>query len=168
LVSSDHYTGLLKFNCIYGCMSVLFRTAVVREQGGFDERLTSAEDYDLYLRIARLHPIHCHHAPVALYRRHGGTLSRDPAIMLTATLSILKAQSRHTRGNRKLELARREGVRRSRHLYGGRLVERLRRKARARAWYDVVRGGFVLLRRDPARFLRNARRKLTKRLRTTP
>jgi glycosyltransferase involved in cell wall biosynthesis len=83
-----------------GCSSVLARTSLLRELGGFDERLSYTEDWELWLRLVRRGEVaacaevlvaHVEHAGNALFRygpdvvreseyvvaKHGGDTSRD-------------------------------------------------------------------------------------------
>ena len=69
-MQSSHYEELLKSNFIEMISSVLFRRSVLLEIGGFDTNLRVAEDYELYLRIARVYPICCHSTLMAEYRLH--------------------------------------------------------------------------------------------------
>ena len=48
---------LLLESPLFGLPSVIVRTQILKELGGFDEGLTTAEDTHLYLRIARNHKI---------------------------------------------------------------------------------------------------------------
>jgi hypothetical protein len=57
-------------------------TAVVRRDallavGGYDESLRLAEDYDVWLRLARRYPFVCTHAVTCRLRRHADQTSRD-------------------------------------------------------------------------------------------
>ena len=54
----------------------MLRTEVVRERGGFAPLLPYAEDWDLWLRIARLHPFVQLTWPPVLSRQHAGQGSR--------------------------------------------------------------------------------------------
>ena len=91
----SHYEALLKSNFIEMISSVLFRRSIFDEVGGFDAKLPVAEDYELYLRIARGWPICCHSVIVAEYRMHEANTSRDSELMLTTTLQVLKDQARY-------------------------------------------------------------------------
>jgi len=51
-----------------GC--AIFRREAVVSVGGFRKEAGLTEDYDLYLRVARRFPIHCHNRVVADYRLH--------------------------------------------------------------------------------------------------
>jgi glycosyltransferase involved in cell wall biosynthesis len=43
--------------CLISPSAVIMRTALLREIGGFDERMAAAEDYDLWLRILARHQV---------------------------------------------------------------------------------------------------------------
>ena len=51
--TGDIYELLLKSNFVETISSVLFRRDVFSRVGGFDPTLRAAEDYDLYLRVAK-------------------------------------------------------------------------------------------------------------------
>lgn len=72
--------------------SVLARRRVLAALGGFDETLGLVEDLELWLRIARLHPVLWTPAVCLLRRRHDGNLSRDPQAMALAWLEVLRRQ----------------------------------------------------------------------------
>jgi hypothetical protein len=88
LPSEHHYQALLRGNYIGMCATVVFRRSILQSVGGFDS-LRACEDYDLYLRIARQHPLDTHPALVAEYRKHDSNMSRDPVFMLTMALTVL-------------------------------------------------------------------------------
>jgi hypothetical protein len=71
---------------------VLFRRSCISGDAGFRPSLTGAEDYDLYLRVARGSPICCHSQVVAEYRLHPSSASRKSMMMLTHTLAVLSDQ----------------------------------------------------------------------------
>jgi glycosyltransferase involved in cell wall biosynthesis len=125
--SSAHYEELLKSNFIEMISSVLFRRTVLEQVGGFDTNLRVAEDYELYLRIARDYPICCHPAVVAEYRLHQSNASRNSELMLTMTLDVLKSQARHVRGDARRLFAFLEGIRGWRKRYGRHLAKELAR-----------------------------------------
>jgi hypothetical protein len=89
--------------------------------------LRVAEDYELYLRIARVRPICCHPRIVAEYRMHEANISRNPELMLTTTLQVLKSQAKYIRNDPGRLLAFREGVRSWRRQYGRQLALELAR-----------------------------------------
>lgn len=50
-VSPDEIAALMPLTCCLFHATVMLRTAVLREAGGYDARMVPAEDYDLWLRI---------------------------------------------------------------------------------------------------------------------
>jgi glycosyltransferase involved in cell wall biosynthesis len=122
---SHHFETLLKSNFIEMISTVLFRRSVLEEVGGFNTALRVAEDYDLYLRIARLHPICSHPAIVAEYRKHGANTSLNSELMLLTTLRVLKSQARYVKNNAWRLLAYCEGICTWRKQYGRQLATEL-------------------------------------------
>ena len=88
----DYYAWLLKSNFIECISSVMFRREILPLAGGFNTRLHAAEDYDLYLRVAREYGICCHGEVVSEYRVHRTNVSHDSELMLTSTLRVVYAQ----------------------------------------------------------------------------
>ena len=125
----SHYEALLRSNFIEMISSVLFRRSIFDEVGGFDATLRVAEDYELYLRIARGWPICCHPVIVAEYRMHGANTSRDSELMLTTTLQVLKSQARYLDNDPGRLIAFRAGVKSWRKQYGRQLASELARSS---------------------------------------
>jgi glycosyltransferase involved in cell wall biosynthesis len=123
----SHYEALLKSNFIEMISSVLFRRSIFDEVGGFDATLRVAEDYELYLRIARAWPICCHSVVIAEYRLHGANTSRDSELMLTTTLQVLKSQARYLHNDSGRLIAFHEGIRSWRKQYGRQLASEVAR-----------------------------------------
>ncbi len=81
-VEGDFFEANLH-RCTVSPSTVLVRKSVLEEVGGFDERFVVCEDHDLWLRLARHHPIGL--VPEALTIKHAGAypqLSRTPMIEL--------------------------------------------------------------------------------------
>jgi hypothetical protein len=156
LVTRDHYLELLRECFIWSGSSLVYRRAALEAAGGFGERLEAADDYELYLKLARSYPVLCHDTVVTEYRRHGSNTTRDPALVLTSQLQVLNRQRRQLRG-REERAARRAGVRGTRAAQGEALVAAVadawRRGERRRA----LRGVLTLARRDPLAPLRYRR-----------
>jgi hypothetical protein len=89
---SDHYTAMLRRNYISMHAAVVYRREVLDETQGFDPRLNALEDYDLYLRVTRTHPVVSHEQVVAQYRQHPAAMSRDMVNMLRMALFVLSEQ----------------------------------------------------------------------------
>src|ERR1700674_3389003 len=83
--------------CLVTPSTVILRTALFRELGGFDEDFSAAEDYDLWLRILVRHEIGFipeHHA--TRMSGHQGQLSATvPAIDRFRILALLKLLAGH-------------------------------------------------------------------------
>jgi glycosyltransferase involved in cell wall biosynthesis len=61
--------------------NLLVRRAELAAAGGWDERLSTAADWALLLRLAAVTPIVCVDEPLSLYRRHPGGMSLSVAAM---------------------------------------------------------------------------------------
>jgi glycosyltransferase involved in cell wall biosynthesis len=76
--TADLSKAVLSGNVITGSASgVLACTALVREVGGFDERLPSMEDWDLWIRLAQESPIACVPATDIATRVHSTSRGHD-------------------------------------------------------------------------------------------
>jgi hypothetical protein len=85
---AEAYARLLGDNFIT-TGSVVVRRRVLDALGGFDESLHLVEDLDLWLRIARRHPVLWIPELCLLRRRHADNLSRDADAMSLAYLDVL-------------------------------------------------------------------------------
>ena len=121
-LQSSQYEELLKSNFIEMISTVLFRRSVLVEVGGFDTSLRVAEDYELYLRIARIYPICSHPALTAEYRLHQTNVSRNSELMLRMTLQVLRRQGQYVRSDRRRLFAFLAGLRNWRKQYGRQLA----------------------------------------------
>jgi SAM-dependent methyltransferase len=92
-VGPDPYVRMLRGNPIGMHAAVMYRRACLEEVGGFDTRWRSCEDYDLYLRLARRHPMASGPEVLADYRRHEGNMSDDLPMMRRTALAVLKAHA---------------------------------------------------------------------------
>jgi glycosyltransferase involved in cell wall biosynthesis len=149
LVHRDHYLALLRSCFILSGSSVLFSRWCLDAVGGFNQSYPAGDDYDLYLRIARRFPIHCHGRVVTEYRRHADSLTGDPVRTLRGELGALRAQRSAVR-NRGERAALRAGRRRTRHVHGGSLRWRLFAQAQERDWTGVFRSARAMSRSHPA------------------
>lgn len=121
---SDAYELLLRSNFIECTSSVLFRRAALSEHA-FRDSIRGSEDYDLYLRTARLAPVCCHRNVVAEYRLHGTNSSRNSVMMLTNTLQVLSDQLRFVRNSPRHLLAYAYGWAFWRRKYGRQLTREM-------------------------------------------
>lgn len=141
----DYYGTLLRFNFIGPPIAVMIRRNVLLQVGGFRRGIESVEDYDLYLRIARTYPIHCHHTVIAEYRRHGTQASRNWATMLHLGMTALRDQRAAVLGNPRYEEAYLAGIRQRRQLYGESVFWQGIRAAKQGRWREAARCWGILL-----------------------
>jgi glycosyltransferase involved in cell wall biosynthesis/SAM-dependent methyltransferase len=90
-VTEDHYQWLLQLNYIGMHAAVLFRRWAFQSLR-YDPSLKACEDYDVYLKIAREHPVFHHTSLLTAYRIHQQNMSRDLSLMLRATMNVLSRQ----------------------------------------------------------------------------
>lgn len=150
-VGQDHYLHLLENCFIWSGSSIVYRRSALEAVDGFDESLGAADDYDLYLRLARRFPIYCHEQVVTEYRRHGTNTTRDPGVVLDSQLEVQARQRRSVRDTREKEALRR-GIRKTRREHGRALAEQVVEDWRRRRRRRAFRGLQTLLRRDPGGF----------------
>jgi glycosyltransferase involved in cell wall biosynthesis len=90
-VNEHHYQQLLQGNYIGMHATVMFPRWVFKTLQ-YDITLKACEDYDLYLRIAKEHPIIHHTHLIAVYRIHTQNMSNNYTMMLKTALTVLKRQ----------------------------------------------------------------------------
>jgi glycosyltransferase involved in cell wall biosynthesis len=139
LVYSDHYVGderltplfvanrsppqlpireILVYRNWFAPLSPLARTAALCRVGGFDEGLTSSEDWDFWIRASRCCELAYLPGPVGVYRTHGGQMHRNRARM-TANRDRVIAQ-RFTPGSEAWRAARASRAWMDAHFHWGR------------------------------------------------
>lgn len=83
-------SDLLYWNPFHVC-SVMVRREWQQKAGYFDESLRAYEDWDMWLRLARLGcPMGWVPEPVSMYRFHTAQMTRDRQRMTTATFAVLE------------------------------------------------------------------------------
>lgn len=158
---TEHYCELLRRNVISTINVVMFRRAVFDAVGGFSTKaaMKGAEDYDIYLRLARIFPIYYHNVVIAEYRQHSGSMSRDSAMMLHSTLNVMRSQKKHVEESESYKQAYKQGMREWQGYYGGLAVNLIRLSVRSGNWKQALRAGWLLCRNNPKEVLRQAYRK---------
>ena len=74
--------SLILLNCyLFLPTNSLVRTSVFRKAGYFDEKLRAGQDHDMLLRIVEISEIAYINKKVFSYRRHGGSISENHAIV---------------------------------------------------------------------------------------
>jgi glycosyltransferase involved in cell wall biosynthesis len=85
--------------------SVVARRQAILDAGGFDEALTSIENWDLWIRIARDWEVDFVDEPLTVYRKHAGNRSVDPELRRRNIFRILARH--HDTGDRSPSARRR-------------------------------------------------------------
>ena len=73
---------------------VLVRRECLDEVGGFNATIGLAYDYDMWFRIIEKFPVYFLNEPLALYRKHAGSLSSDPNNLEMILVSTLRAKEK--------------------------------------------------------------------------
>jgi len=157
LVTRDHYLKLLEECFIWSGSSVVYRRQALEAVGGFNESRVAADDYELYLKLARAFSVHCHEAVVTEYRRHGSNTTRNAGLVLSSQIQVLNGQRGQLRDAEE-KAARRLGVRNTRAKQGEALVERIANAWRRREWGVILHNLRTLARWDRGALLRYRRR----------
>jgi len=88
----DYYQLFLAMgNFVQMHAAVMFKRKILL-QYFYNESLRTCEDYDIYLRISRRHPILFHDEIIAAYRIHNSNMSSNVVNMLKDALFVLKQQ----------------------------------------------------------------------------
>jgi len=83
--------GRLLLGNVIAPVTVLLRSECIDDVGTFDQRFAPADDWELWMRIARRHPIGFIDEETACYRFHGENVSSDQLKMQRAVLNIIDA-----------------------------------------------------------------------------
>ena len=98
LRSGTPYHDLLaRGNYIAMIAAVMFARWALPEPA-FDPALRNCEDYDLYLRLARRHPVVQHGPQLAADRQHTGAMSAAAPALLAGALRVLRREAAGQRG----------------------------------------------------------------------
>jgi glycosyltransferase involved in cell wall biosynthesis len=152
------YTEWLSRNFVWTPGAAMFRRREFSALGGFPATLGPAADYAVYLQLARTARIACVPAPIVRYRQHEASMSRDPALMLRATLGALRRERLDAPRWAHAEIRR--GRRSWCDWYGEQMVDELRRGSRDHGvGLAEVRLALMLLRHCPGLVARHAMRK---------
>jgi len=90
-IVENHYRHLLVYNFIAMHAAVFYRRWVF-DKFRFDTSLKACEDYDLYLKITRNHPVVYHQHKVAAYRKHSENMSGNVSLMIQTGLKVMRRQ----------------------------------------------------------------------------
>lgn len=93
-LGADPYALLMTRGNLIGMhATVAYRSAHLREIGGFDEQLRACEDLDVYLRLSSTAPVQRHGRFVAEYRHHGDNMSRDKRSVMVSVRRVYEKQT---------------------------------------------------------------------------
>ncbi|HEV2801734.1 MAG TPA: glycosyltransferase [Pyrinomonadaceae bacterium] len=142
---NDAYRELLQENHIWTPGAAMFRRSIFSCVEGFDPSLfRGCEDLDLYLRIAKDFPVHCHGKIILQYRRHAASMSNNKFRILRASNDLFHKHLREVKGDRELEdvcrakiIPRRRLV--MRHPTVNRIIITVRVRTRLRAIQSYLR-----------------------------
>ncbi|WP_332732924.1 glycosyltransferase [Flavihumibacter sp.] len=121
---NNMYNELLGGNFIGMHATVLYRSDILREFI-FDTALPNCEDYDVYLRIARKHPIRHHKTIIAAYRKHQENMSGDNIAMLNGIQEVLGRQKYFLKNEDEVK-AYVKGIEFNRRYYSEQMASRLK------------------------------------------
>jgi glycosyltransferase involved in cell wall biosynthesis len=89
------YEGLCAGRMLLGSgiapVTVLVRSTCIEDVGGFDQRFAPADDWELWMRVARCHPIGFLDEVTACYRFHGENVSSDQLKMQRTIVKVIDA-----------------------------------------------------------------------------
>lgn len=125
-----NYEDFLTRNTIGMHGVTLYHRRILLEAGGFEPGLRAAEDYDVFLRLSRLHPVAGYPEVIGDYRKHGANTSNRAWLMLTRVLKVHFRQRRHVRAHPALLQAWRIGRKFWATYYTRQLVRAWRKKLR--------------------------------------
>lgn len=148
----DMYAALLRNNLIAAHDTVLYRREIFERLGKFDVSLKACEDYEMYLRVAKVFPIGAHDRVVAQIRHHGNNMSSNHSLMLQSATTVLRRERSYCQGNPVYRESLREGLRFWRHLYSSKfgigtiksLLRRVSPQPLLERWRRFAPGGVPL------------------------
>jgi glycosyltransferase involved in cell wall biosynthesis len=123
----DPFQRLLRGNYIEMHGTVLYDAGLLRASGGFDETLRSCEDYDVFLRLARNHPVSAYEEVAAYYRRHPNSLVRDRFVMIETAVCVIDRHADGTSGRSVEAEAAEAGRRHMTRYYAEQIIKDLRK-----------------------------------------
>jgi glycosyltransferase involved in cell wall biosynthesis/SAM-dependent methyltransferase len=89
-IGPDPHLTFLRGNAVGMNGTVLYDRRRLLAAGGFDVTLRRCEDYDIFLRMSRNHPVANHRQTVAEYRWHGTNMSSNSREMLRCIQRVLE------------------------------------------------------------------------------
>jgi glycosyltransferase involved in cell wall biosynthesis len=159
-VVDDHYLELLSHNYIWTAGAVMYRRTVLESVGGYDPSVSGSADFDLNIRIARLHPVCSSNTLVIEYRRHDESMSRDYALMLKSAVTVRRRHRQCARRSEMYREALQVGLRSAQEDYGEKLIRVVGKQMREGNWRAAVYGLMILSRYYPQGLVKKGSEKL--------
>jgi glycosyltransferase involved in cell wall biosynthesis len=151
-VPDNHFIQLLKGNYIGMHAAVLYRRSILQSYR-FDTSLKACEDYDLYLRIARDHPVLSHSKKIAAYRIHGANMSSRIPFMLEKVIEVCKKQERQLKTEEERK-AYKQGLHIWNEYYSDKLYNDLMHHPGNKRCFPSQKEAEVLIRNKPLGFVK--------------
>jgi glycosyltransferase involved in cell wall biosynthesis len=133
----DAYAAFLERNCVGMHGAVMYRRDCLEKADGFNRAFRACEDYDLYLRLAREHPVAWGPETISQYRLHVDNMSSNIPLMLTAALAVLRGHQATAATNRRWRAAYQRGLREWKEIYARRQLALARDAARQNGLYAL-------------------------------
>ncbi|MBF2098575.1 MAG: glycosyltransferase [Gloeomargaritaceae cyanobacterium C42_A2020_066] len=121
-VSNPSYEELLRRNYIWHPASVMFRRESLDKIGGFDSQYKVSQDFDIYIRLARVNIITSTAMVNSIYYKTENSLSSNSILLIRDKISIYEREAQYLEGSAGLANAYREGYQYYLNTYGGEAV----------------------------------------------
>jgi glycosyltransferase involved in cell wall biosynthesis len=131
-VPLDLYGEWLYRNLVWTPGAAMFRRAPLMSVGGFPVEVGPAADYAVYLELARAGRVVFDPRVAVRYRQHDSNMSRDPSLMLRATLAVLRREERHVPSRYRRHF--KSGMNEWCTFYGEQIIQQLRADIRLRRY----------------------------------
>lgn len=97
------YKDLLRTNYIGSTSFPLIRMSMLKEIGGFDVEMQSAQDYDVWLRLAKKHAVNFVDMPLVRYHFHEGEqITKNPGKKIAGVERIIYKNREAIKGDKQL------------------------------------------------------------------
>jgi glycosyltransferase involved in cell wall biosynthesis len=141
--------------------TIMFPRAVFESIGDFKPALAPADDYDIFLRVARIYPIYCHNQVVVEYRQHNANQSKKSAkLLIEVSYRTLDAQKEFIEQHKEYETAYKNGRNHWRNLFGPYLAYEIVNHIKARKFTLAFQVMVFTLRNYPQALLKYAVEKI--------
>ena len=135
-----NYQTLLMGEAFVPPSVLMFQRTAIELVRGFEAKwVQGAEDYDLYLRIARQFPIYCHNKIIVQYRRHDDNASNNALNMLQGCLKVLDSHWKFVQGNPEYEEAYQVGRKHWIDLFGPFLIPQSIAYLKSKSWLKAIK-----------------------------